>query len=321
MKILKNHDKIKKSIVENLLVTLIMALYIVYGIHYLPLLMIFIPIPFVVLGIRNGIRSNIISMVITSLIIGMVLGMPGDIIIIIMFAPLSIVLNYLIKERKKTGEIVILSAVAFFLSLLIITSIGNKVMEIDVAKESERFLTQIITVQTEAFEEMGMTKYQIFENINLLESVYEYILITLPSIYMIMSLILSYINYIFINNIVRKMGYEMLGIPRLSKFKLPNNIIIGTGLMILTAIIMGKLEIPYHNALLLNISSLVGFIFFLQGLALLDFLLIKLKMKPIFRIIILFFNIINIYMSGILFFAGIIDSIFDIRKIGRRKSL
>ena len=146
-------------------------------------------------------------------------------------------------------------------------------------------------------------------------------LITLPSILVITSLIISFLNYLVSTVISRKMGYGVLSLPRLSKFKLPDNIIMGTAIMFLSAIVMGWLDIPYHNALLLNISLLVGFIFFLQGLAVIDFLLIKAKMRIGFRIIILLMNIVIVPMGGILFFIGTFDSVFDIRKIGKRKSL
>lgn len=306
---------------ENVLVILIMSLYIIYGIYYLPLLIIFIPIPFVVLGIRNNLKDNIISMAITSLIVGLLLDMPSALILILAFAPLSIALNYTIKKRKKTSEIILIATISFFLSLLIIIAIGSVSTELGGSIESEEIWAEIIKIQTDRFKEIGMTNTQIFENIELLEAAYEYMLITLPSILVITSLIISFLNYLVSTVISRKMGYGVLSLPRLSKFKLPDNIIMGTAIMFLSAIVMGWLDIPYHNALLLNISFLVGFIFFLQGLAVIDFLLIKAKMKIGFRIIILLMNLVIVPMGGILFFIGMFDSVFDIRKIGKRKSL
>lgn len=321
MKVLNNNDKINRSIIENMLVISIMALYIVYGIHYTPLLMIFIPLPFVVIGIRNGMSNNIISMAITSLIVGVVSGAPSAVTLLLIFAPLSIALNYSMKKRKKTIEIILFSTAAFFLPLLIIISLGNKAGDLDLAIQFEQAFTQFITMQTDIFKEMGKTNYEVLQNIELLESYYKSILIALPSILAIISLFVGYFNYLFITIILRKTGYGVVSPSKFSKFKLPNNIILGTGVMFFATIIMERFKIPYHNALLVNISFLVGFIFLLQGLSVLDFLLIKLKMRLIFRTIILLINIAIIPMGGILFFIGILDSIFDIRKIRKRKSL
>lgn len=318
VKVLKNNDKINKSIIENVLVILIMSLYIVYGIYFAPLLIIFIPLPFVVIGIRNGLKNNIISMAITSLIVGIVLDMPSSVILLLMYAPLSIALNYCIKKRKKTSEIILISAGAFFLSLLIITAVGRYSAELG---ESEQLITEMIAIQTDKLKEMGVTNTQILKDVEIIEAAYEYMLITLPSILVIISLFVSFFNYLLATLILRKMGFGVVSPPKFSRFKLPDDVIMGTGVMFVSAIVMGWLNVPYHNALLLNISLLVGFIFFIQGLAVIDFLLIKAKIKLVFRVILLFINVIFVPLSGVLFFVGMFDSVFDMRKIGKRKSL
>lgn len=306
---------------ENALVILMMSLYIVYGIYYVPLLIIFIPVPFVVLGMRNGLKDNIISMGITSLIIGLVLDIPSALVLLLIFGPLSIALNYSIKKRKKTWDIIVISTVAFFLSLLIITSLGRFSAELGSLGESEEIWTEMMTIQTERFKEIGMTNTQVFENLEMLEAAYKYVLIVLPSILIITSFVISFSNYLLSTAILRRMGYGLVNKPRLSRFKLPENIIMGSGIMFITAIIMGWLNMPYHNALLLNISLLVGVVFFLQGLGVIDFLLIKFKVKTVFRVLLLFVSVVFVPMGGMLFFIGMFDSVFDMRKIGKRKSL
>lgn len=318
---MNENNKINKSVIETVIVTILMSLYIVYGIYYVPVLILFIPVPFVVLGIRNDLKNNIISIGLTGVIVGLVLNMPFALILLLIFAPLSIALNYSIKKRKKILDLLAISTAALFISLLIITSLGSLPTQIEGMVESEEMWTEIVTVQTDKLKEIGMTNTQIFENIELLEEAYEYMLITLPSMLVIVSLVISFINYLLSTAILRKMDYGVPGLPRFSKFKLPDNIIMGTGIMFISAIVMGWLDIPYHNALLLNISLLVGFIFFLQGLAVIDFLLIKGKMKTFFRMLILFLCIVFVPMGGVLFFIGMFDSVFDIRKIGKRKSL
>ena len=321
VKVLNNNDKINKSIIENLLVILIMSLYIVYGMYFVPLLIIFIPLPFVIHGIRNGIKNNIISMAMTALIVGIILDMPSAVILLLMFAPLSIALNYCIKNRKKTSEIILISTGSFFISLLIIVAIFNNPTDLNGAQGYEELITEMVTIQTDKLKEMGVTNTQILKDLELLEYAYEYMLITLPSILVIISAFVSCFNYLLITLVSRRMGYGIAGSPKFSKFKLPDNIIMGSGIMFISAIAMGWLNIPYHNALLLNISLLVGFIFLIQGLAVIDFLLIKAKIRLFFRMILLFMNVIFVPMSGVLFFIGMFDSVFDMRKIGRRKSL
>lgn len=322
VKVLSNNkDEMNRSIIENVVVILIMSLYIVYGMYFVPLLIIFIPLPFVILGMRNGLKNNIISIAITSLIVGMVLDMPSAVILLLMFAPLSVALNYCIEKRKKTSEIILISTATLFISLLIITAAGNLVAEISGAGETQQLVAEMVTMQVDKLKEMGVSSSQIMKDVEILEAAYEYMLITLPSMLVVVSVIVSYLNYLLATLVLRKMGYGVVSSPKFSKFKLPDNIIMGSGVMFISVIVMGWLKVPYHNALLLNITLLVGFIFFTQGLAVVDFLLIKAKVKTVFRMILLFVNIIFVPMSGVLFFVGMFDSVFDMRKIGRRKSL
>ncbi len=321
MKFLKNNDKIKKSTIESIIVISIMALYIVYGIHVVPLLMLFIPIPFAILGIRNGIYINVISITATSLIIGVLLGFISGVSIILIFAPLSLALNYCISKRKSSMETILITTIAFFISFLVLIGLEANISDLNLTKQLENNFTQLLTMQIDMLNEMGMSKYEVLRTTDLLENAYKTIIILIPSLISIFSLVVSYVNLLFSSIILRKMGYGITNYKKFSKFKLPNNIIPGIGIMLFTAFIIKTLKIQYHEALLINITFLISFVFFLQGLAVLDFLLIKSKLHLVFRILIISLNIIFIPMSSILFFIGILDSIFDIRKIRRRKSL
>ncbi len=318
---MKDNEKIKKSIVENVIVVLLMTLYIVYGRQFIPILSIFIPLPFIILGIRNGINNNITSLAISILLVGLVFGSTDGALILMMFAPLSIGLNFFIKKRRPTGEVLLISSGLIFFSILVIIALGEKSTGIGLVEQFEQVFTEVLTVQRDIFREMGMTNYEVLQRIDLLETGYEYMLITLPSILGILSFFIVVLNYLFTTIISRKMRYEIVNLPKFSRIKLPNNIILGTALMFLTGIIMGKLDIPYHNALLANVSMLVGFAFLLQGLSLVDHFLIKMKMKVIIRTIIIIAFVLIIPLGSFLVLLGMVDSVFDFRKIGRRKSL
>ncbi|MGJ0847155.1 Uncharacterized conserved protein YybS, DUF2232 family [Tissierella praeacuta DSM 18095] len=318
---MKNNDKIKKSTIESIIVISIMTLYIVYGIHVVPLLMLFIPVPFAILGIRNGIYINVISIIATSIIIGVLLGFISGVSIILIFAPLSLALNYCISKRKDSMETIFITTIAFFISFLVLIGLEANISNLNLTKQLESNFTQLLTMQIDMLNEVGMSKYEVLRTTDLLENAYKTIIILIPSLISIFSLAVSYINLLFSSIILRKMGYGIANYKKFSKFKLPNNIIPGIGIMLFTAFIIKTLKIQYHEALLINITFLISFVFFLQGLAVLDFLLIKSKLHVVFRILIISLNIVFIPMSSILFFIGIFDSIFDIRKIRRRKSL
>ena len=315
-----NNDKIKKSITESVVVISIMALYIVYGIHFLPLLMLFIPLPFIVLGVRNNIYTNGISMIVSFTIVGILLGFASNALLILVFVPLSLVINYCIIKRKTTMEIISISTITFFLCFVVLMFLGVKISDLDLTKQLESDFTKILTMQLDMLKDMEMTNYEILQTKDLLEGAYRSIIVLIPSILGIMSLIVSSINVFLSSIILRKMGYGVVKPIEFSKFKLPKNVIPGIGVMFVAAFIIKKLGIEYHDALLYNLTFLVSFVFLIQGLAVVDFLLKKSKVRLIFRILILGVIMVFIPMGSVILFLGILDSIFDTRKIRRAKS-
>ena len=315
---MSNNDKIKKSIIESIIVIFIMVSYIGYGINFLPLLILFTSILFVVLGVRNGININIISIFIVSLIVSVLLGVVSGVSLILIVAPLSIALNYCIKTRKTTMETILISTGTFFISFLASMFLEGKVSGFNTVKQIEEIFMQMLSMQIGIYKEMGMTNYELLQIRELLEDNYKTIIILIPSLLVIFSLIVSYANLFLSSVVLRRMGFGITGKQKFSRFKLPANIVPGIGVLFLTAFIFKKMELGYNEAFLLNLTFLTIFAFFIQGLAVIDFVLIKAKMKLFYRILILSINIIFIPMSTII---GLLDTIFDLRKLRKQKSL
>lgn len=317
---MNNNEKLIKSILESIVVISIMSLYIVYGIEFLPLLMLLIPLPFVVLGVRNGIKYNIISIIVTSTIIQLILGSTSGASMVLIFAPLSIAINYNLIKRKSNTENILISTGAFFLSFLVLIGLGETLSDFNLTGQIKELLSQVLNLQVDMFKEMGMTSSEIHRVTDALEAEYKTFIIRIPSFLMIISFLISFININFSSLVLRKMNYGFIPVQRFHKFKLPNNIMPGVGIMFIFAFLIKYLGLGYHEALLLNLSFLVGFVFIIQGLAVLDHYLIKFRIKLFFRLIILAINIIFIPMGSLIFFVGAFDSIFDLRKIRRKKS-
>lgn len=318
---LDKESKIKSSILESIVVICIMSIYIVYGASYLPLLILFIPVPFVVLGIRNGIKTNIVSLLITFLIVQVLLSSTSGATLLMAFGPLSFVLNYCIKSRKTKTETIIMSAVSFLIPLIALILLGGQIANVDFIKQAEVMLNQYLELQVEALESMGLSKLEILNTTNLLENLYGELLVLIPSFIGLFSLFAAFINYTFSAFVARKLGYGVVAKGSFSRFKLPNNIIPGIALMMLTGFIFRILKVNYHEAFLLNITFLVSTIFLIQGFAVIDYFFKKKGFKFLLRLLILVFIFIFIPIGGIiLFLLGVFDSVFDMRKLRRKNS-
>lgn len=321
VKNLDEENKIKSGILESIVVIGIMSVYIAYGVYFLPLLIFLIPVAYIVLGIRNGIKYNVVSLLITLAIVQILLSSSSGATLLIAFGPLTLTLNYLIKSRKTKAQTVLISTASFLIPFVIIILLGGEIANVDLVKEAEIVFNQeFIVAQLEALEEMGLTNHEILQAKYAFEGAFNELLVLIPSLIMIFSLAIAYINYAFSTYAIRKMGYGTAPGGKLSRFKLPNNIILGVAIMMLTGYAFRLLEINYHEAFLLNVTFLVLVMFLIQGLAVVDFFLRKTKLNTFFRVIILILIVLIIPIGSILFFIGMFDSLFDIRKMRRKIS-
>lgn len=314
---MKGEDKIKPVILESIVIICIMAIYIAYGVNFPPLL-IFIPVPFVILGIRHDIRTNIVSLVLTLLIVQILLSSTSGATLLLAFGPLSFMINYCIKKRKSLSETLLFSTMAFLISFVVLILLGGEIA--DMLKEAEVGFNQYLNFQLESIKEMGLTDFNVLQTKYELQTLYKEILVLTPSLLSIFSLFIAYVNIAISTWGIRKMGYGVVSKGTFSRFKLPNNIIPGIALMLVTGYVFRILNINYHEAFLLNVSFLFGFIFLVQGLAVIDFFLKKTKANLLLRIVVLSFLLLFIPAGSIILFIGLFDSIFDIRKIRRKKS-
>ncbi|NMB07629.1 MAG: DUF2232 domain-containing protein [Tissierellia bacterium] len=314
---MKRENNKNKKIIEILLAVAISTIGMLLGIYYLPLqfLIFLYGIPFIVIGVKYEINISIISMIISILAIGLVTDYISGISLLITFLPLSISLIYAIKSRRKPLEIMTISTIVLIVSFFIIFSIMGNVTGISIVNQMDEFFTQVLNTQLELLGEMELSPHEIFRFKDSMEDKINEILLQIPSMIMIFSLIMTYINYLISVLILRKLGYGIVYIPRFSRFKLPNNILLGVGIMFLGTFLLKIFKLSYYETIFMNITLLASFVFFVQGLAVIDYKLKEKKRNLFLRLIVILFFILVLPLGTYIAFLGVLDVIFDFRKI------
>lgn len=309
---------LKNKTMETVFAIAISTILMLIGIYYLELVIFLYPVLFVMLGIRYGINYAVLGLIISSFSLGLMVDMISGVFIFIGFTPLTISLIYTMKMRKNAFTVLSISTMAFLLSILFIISIMKNMAGVSIINQLEEFFTQILNYQVEVLKDTELSNYQILKVEDFLENAYDYIILIIPSILIIFSLITAYLNFLLSSLSLRRLGYGIVSIPKFSRFKLPNNILLGTGIMFLGTFILKKVELIYYETVLLNITVIITFLFFTQGLSVIDHMLIKRNIKLILRILIVIVFTIIIPLGWIIPIIGVFDTIFDIRKF--RKS-
>lgn len=310
-----NKNKKTKAFTESVLIVAIMTVYILLGLNFIPIIGILYPIPFVVLGIRNGIKHNVLSILASSITVGILVDLYTGAFIFIIYGPLSIGLAYLIKKRKSSQDILSICTIISLISYLVAIRLVGKVSGINFAHQLDETFKQSLKMQIDVIKDMGLSNYEMYKVEGILKNAFDYMLLIVPSIVIAFSLFTSYLNYLISSSILRRLGYREMSTPKFSHFRLPGNIILGTFVIFLGSYLIKKFKISYYETIFINVTVLSALIFFLQGLAVISYLLNKMKLSRIPKIIIMVVITIFIPLSGFISILGLLDAIINFRKI------
>lgn len=310
-----NKNNKTKAFTESVLITAIMTVYILLGLNFIPIIGILYPIPFVVLGIRNGIKHNVLSILASSILVGLLVDLYTGAFIFIIFGPLSIVLTYLIKKRKSSQDILVICTIISLISYLITIRLIGRVSGINFSHQLDETFKQALKMQVDVMKDMGLSSYEMYKTEGLLENAFDYVLLIVPSMVIVFSLFTSYLNYLISSSILKRLGYGEMKIPKFSHFRLPGNIILGTIVMFLGSSLLKKFKISYYETIFINVTVLAALIFFLQGLAVISYLLNKINLSRILKTIIMLAIILFIPLGGFISLLGLLDAVFNFRRI------
>lgn len=308
----------KNKILEIIFMTVIGTVLILTGIYYLPFIIFLYPIPFIIIGVKYGIKYNVISSLISILSIGLVVDPVSGVFVLVLFLPIILGLNYSIKKGRKPLEILGINTIILLVSFLIIISITGDMADVSILDQLEDSFSQLLNAQVEVLEGMDYSSYELLQIKDMLENALDYMLLIFPSMVIMFSFIIASINYLVSSIILKKWGNSIDTIPKFSKFKLPDNVLPGIGIMLLGTFLLKKLDFFYYDTVILNITVFASFMFVVQGLSVIDYKLIKKNMKIFPRILIIGLFAILLPLGWLISFLGVLDIIFDFRKIGKK---
>lgn len=305
----------KNKTVEIIFVIVASTIFALLGIYYIPVLMFLYPVLFIIMGVRLGINYAIISLFISTLSIGLMVDIISGVCLFIAFAPLSIAIIYTIKNRKKATEVLFISTLVFLASVLVVIGIMRVMADISIIDMMKESFSEILNSQLEMLKELELPNYQILKAKYEIKDKFSLLLAILPSIVMIFCLVTAYLNYLIASLSLRKLGYAVVFIPRFSRFRLPKNVLFGIATMFLVTFLLKYLNFFNFDTVFVNLVMLATFVFFIQGLSVLDYKLIQRKARTFTRIFI--FLIIVLFVSVLgnpVAIFGFLDVIFDFRK-------
>lgn len=291
------------------------------AIYFWPFLLILFPLGFVIYGVKHGLVNMGLLMAVSAAVIGLVSDFTSALVVIGMFGPMAFGITLSMRKRRRPLEVLATGSIIFFVSTMILFALFGNASGTSVVKQVEETFRETLFMQLEMLEGMGLSAYELDKTKTMLEEAYSYLILILPAIIMVMAFIVSYLNYLFSVRLLRALGIGVLPMPWLHRFTVPNNFGIGMLIVFVGIFAVKSIDSGFYDVIFMNLIVLVGTVFIVQGLAVIDHYLLKIKMNSIIRGILMLFLIMLSPMLTVVSLLGGADIVLDFRKLRRRKSL
>lgn len=261
-----------KALVESAIFAAVTALLgiIYYYTQYLGIVALVWPVPVIIVGYRNGLKSSILSALSAALIVSLITHPLVGIGLFAGFGLPGILMGYLLKRRSNPYLIVFLCGI-----VLALTSIAELVLSLMAAginitalfgNLEVTFKEQMGTV-INVYRQLGVSE----DKIKLLQdfsgSFIKLTKLILPSTLLLGGMISSLVDFKLARLVLKRIGYEIKDIEKFMLWRIPEPYSI---ILLITAIISGAMsyfKIPGLEAVSINISTLIMFIFTVLGIS------------------------------------------------------
>lgn len=297
----------KRALIEASLIAGIVSIFAIIGAvtPLLSILLILLPVPFIFITVRHKFLYSFFSIIITSLVLGIFLGIVYSFFLLIMILPMTIAMGrYIKKEKEPFFVITIGTMVATISTFFIIKLVG----EINITQIMADAMREVLAHQQEMLLSINLTATVEVDNM------INYFIMLLPALLVVQAIVSTFANYYLCIASLRRFAVKNVTLSEFSNFKLPKNIVLGAFIIFVLSFLTRYVEGLYHDALIMNIVVIFAFIFFMQGLAFINYYMKKMKVHKALRVILTIIVVLVGPIMTVTSFIGVLDSIFDIRK-------
>ncbi|HDR7781029.1 YybS family protein [Bacillus wiedmannii] len=228
-----------------------------------------LPLPFILLTIRYRL-SNAFVIFTAAFLIAIILGQPIGLIKTVVFGMMGIVLGYMYKQQRKPLEILITGSLAYLISIMLIYVASIKFFNIDFIKQMQNMFNESVVQSEKIASAAGMPvskeQKELFAQMNdILQTIF-------PSIFVMVSVCLSWITVIISGSILKKLKHEITSWPKFKDIQLPKSIVWYYVIFILLSTFIKVEPTSYLHMVFSNLYVIFALLLVLQGLTFIAFI-------------------------------------------------
>lgn len=310
-----------KALVEGAILASVTAVLgiMVYYMPFLSLLGMLWPTPIIIVGFRNGFKVSLISAIVAALIVGIFTEPFSGLYMFLVFGIAGIVMGTLMYKRVKPLINVTISGLVLAVCSVLGILLGFFIVGQSAAnavEEMMNLMSQSIDSAAEVYKSLGVAEEQLKATIDTMKESLTAIRHVIPTLFLLSGMLFSFINYKFVRLVLGRMKLYIEDLKPFSCWRVPDNFSIGMMIILLLTIIASNLGIPNMDTVQINVIYIIKWVFTIIGLAAVSFLLDKYGIRKALKAIILFLLFTS--LSNYLAIAGLIDTIFDLRKLRKK---
>ena len=299
---------------------------IMIGSYYVPFLStvfyIIIPMPVIVLMLRNtmvnAIGATVVASILTAITVMPIVAISNFALAIFVGLPLG----WSFKHKYSTLKSIGIGGVGALIAHIIIFATIQIFMGVSPSDSLEEMFNLSSSISADMSNLFGnLNNSALNESLSetqaVLDSMVYLIKLILPSAVIIFSMVYSGLNCLFARPILKRLGSQVVEMGTFENFRYPRHMAFGSGLMLVLAYLVGYFGIVDPELVFSNFMYLFLMVFSVQGLALVYYIFRKFMPKgfAVALIAMLMLSQFLYYIS----LMGFIDVIFDIRTRAMQK--
>jgi len=314
-----SRDSQTSRLTESAFIAGILLIFAIVGTLIFPFIDYIYALPAIILAKRHDYKASIMALVTAGIIATILLGVQAGLYYLVLYTPMAATMSYFIDKDKKPAMTIGFGGLAYLISFIILLFIMQLFLGLNLIEYVTEAFQQSFEMQEGLFSNFEGFQDQLESSREMYDNMLDLIIMIMPGILIATSLSMVVINYLVAQKIGKRLKARIRPLGDFKNFKLPNNIVLGMLVIFGLTLIVGQFNIVDYETLSANILFLFQIVFFLQGLALVRFLMGKYNINRFLRVLIFIFIIINPAFSLVVILAGIADVLLDFRKLKESK--
>lgn len=221
-------------------------------------------------------------------------------------------------EKKTNPSLVVLSCWSFvFLLLVTLNSALFYQTKVSFIESEKKAIAGFMREQRQILKDSGRPANEYEPQLKLIEETFDVVPYLFPAALALFSLWLAWSNFQAVNALLSKLRFPFLTLPPVNTWQFPWYFSWGYLLALIGVVLSRVIKVNSFAVSVFSGNLLVffGFIFMLQGLAVVLFFLDRFKVKALSRLVFLILAFLAHLLFQILTLLGLFDTWFDYRRL------